>query len=168
MVKTDYSRPFKAISVKQPWAWAIFHGKSFENRTWHSGSFRGPLLIHASQARDEFVHGELALKHHGVICPKFKELPAGALIGIVRHLGAWKIENLHRCPVNRDWYAEGPVCHVYQNQTLFGQPISYSGQRGLFDVPLEVVREALTNLPSHALVYFRGLYKEWCHQQYSQ
>jgi len=39
----------KAISVRQPWAWAIIHaGKNVENRT-RFCTHRGPLLIHASK-----------------------------------------------------------------------------------------------------------------------
>lgn len=42
----------QAISVLQPWAWAIAHGhKRVENRTWNT-SHRGPLLIHASMRVD--------------------------------------------------------------------------------------------------------------------
>lgn len=36
----------KALTVQQPWAWAIFHGKDVENRT-QAWSYRGPLAIHA-------------------------------------------------------------------------------------------------------------------------
>lgn len=37
----------RALSVRQPWAWAICRGwKDVENRTWPS-RFRGPLHIHA-------------------------------------------------------------------------------------------------------------------------
>ena len=32
----------KALSVKQPWAWAIFHGKDVENRDWPT-NVRGPV-----------------------------------------------------------------------------------------------------------------------------
>lgn len=43
----------KAISVKQPWAWAFFEqGKDIENRTWRT-KFRGPVLIHASKKYDK-------------------------------------------------------------------------------------------------------------------
>lgn len=38
----------KAISIRQPWAWAIVHaGKDVENRTWRT-PFRGRVLIHAA------------------------------------------------------------------------------------------------------------------------
>lgn len=36
----------KALTVQQPWAWAIFHGKTIENRT-QQWTYRGPLAIHA-------------------------------------------------------------------------------------------------------------------------
>ena len=41
----------KAISVRNPWAWAICHGgKRVENREWkYPPTYRGPLLIHASK-----------------------------------------------------------------------------------------------------------------------
>ena len=39
----------KALSVNQPWAWAIVNGyKPVENRVWPT-KFRGPVLIHASK-----------------------------------------------------------------------------------------------------------------------
>jgi len=43
----------KALTIRQPWAWAITHGyKKFENRTWQT-SYRGPLLIHAGRRFDQ-------------------------------------------------------------------------------------------------------------------
>lgn len=43
----------KAITVKQPWAWAIAHGgKTVENRS-RGTAYRGPLAIHAGQAWSE-------------------------------------------------------------------------------------------------------------------
>lgn len=42
----------KALTIKQPWAWAIAHGqKNVENRTWAT-SYRGLLAIHAGAAWD--------------------------------------------------------------------------------------------------------------------
>lgn len=42
----------RAISVRQPWAWAIMHGgKDVENRSRNiAGSYRGPVAIHAGKA----------------------------------------------------------------------------------------------------------------------
>ena len=50
-MQTDY-----AISIRQPWVWAIFNlGKDIENRSW-STRFRGRVLIHAAKGMtaDEF------------------------------------------------------------------------------------------------------------------
>lgn len=39
----------KALSIRQPWAWAIIHaGKDIENRQWPT-KFRGRILIHAGK-----------------------------------------------------------------------------------------------------------------------
>jgi hypothetical protein len=44
--------PARALSIRQPWAWAILHaGKTIENRTWPT-KYRGPLLLHAGQRQD--------------------------------------------------------------------------------------------------------------------
>src|SRR5690349_14904511 len=43
----------KALTVQQPWAWAIIHGgKDVENRT-QAWTYRGPLAIHAGQRWSE-------------------------------------------------------------------------------------------------------------------
>jgi hypothetical protein len=42
-----------ALTIRQPWAWAIAAaGKDVENRSWHTG-YRGPLAIHAGLAEAE-------------------------------------------------------------------------------------------------------------------
>lgn len=41
----------KALSIQQPWAWAILHGKDIENRTWPT-RYTGPFLIHAGKKFD--------------------------------------------------------------------------------------------------------------------
>ncbi len=50
---TDYSHlPDRALSIRQPWAWAILHaGKDIENRK-QKFKQRGPICIHASQNND--------------------------------------------------------------------------------------------------------------------
>ena len=41
----------KALSIKQPWAWAILNGKPIENRNWPT-RLRGPFLIHTGKTFD--------------------------------------------------------------------------------------------------------------------
>lgn len=75
----------RAISVRQPWAWLIVAGvKRVENRTWAT-SFRGPLLIHASQTVDlntaELDDLRRQLAGVGVDLPE--KLHTGGIIGQV-------------------------------------------------------------------------------------
>ena len=101
--------PVKALSIRQPWAWAILHaGKDIENRDWgdwypglhqalrlvedaiHSKD-GGLFLIHASAGmkRGEYesclqtMHA-ISLKRPfpaGLVLPTFSELPRGGIVG---------------------------------------------------------------------------------------
>jgi hypothetical protein len=54
----------RAITVRQPWAWAIVHGgKDVENRTRNiAGAYRGPVAIHAGKTLDEGAVDSLAFR----------------------------------------------------------------------------------------------------------
>lgn len=80
----------KALTVRQPWAWAILHGgKNIENRTVRT-SYRGPLLIHVSTFWKGWELGQdltVVAKRvvDGVRWPRPDELRAslGMVIGMV-------------------------------------------------------------------------------------
>ncbi len=68
----------KAITIKQPWAWAIIHnGKDIENRTWKT-KYRGKILIHAGKQIDKNAPKELLQMFF-----KQNKDPLGAIIGQV-------------------------------------------------------------------------------------
>lgn len=74
----------RALSIRQPWAWAIIHGgKDIENRTWAT-KFRGRFLVHASNVfdRDGFLFMFLNLN-----CLHIDSLPLyfeqGGIIGSI-------------------------------------------------------------------------------------
>lgn len=46
----------RVLTVQQPWAWAIFHGKDVENRS-QLWSYRGELAIHAGKRLDAAALG---------------------------------------------------------------------------------------------------------------
>jgi len=89
--------PTLALSVRQPWAWAIIHaGKDIENRSWqavnHGLKQRGRIAVHASKglgkeeyedARD-FINAILAARpDNGLCCPAAIDLKRGGIIGSV-------------------------------------------------------------------------------------
>lgn len=89
--------PRKAISIRQPWAWAIIHaGKDIENRDWPA-RFRGPVCIHAAKGmtQDEYedclstIH---AISRHnpfplGLTLPAFGDLARGGIVGTAEIVG---------------------------------------------------------------------------------
>lgn len=82
--------PKKAISVRQPWAWAImFAGKDIENRSWQAVrnglDVRGPIVLHAAKGmtQEEYRHAADFMASIGVDCPPACDLWRGCVIGTV-------------------------------------------------------------------------------------
>lgn len=124
----------KAISIRQPWAWAILYaGKDVENRTW-THSYRGPVLIHAGKKFDDHGYAWLidqALCNRKInlniddIPPK-SNFPMGGIIGQV------VIKKMVRSLYSSPWMF-GPWGWVLENpEPLKFMP--YQGRLGLFDI----------------------------------
>lgn len=82
--------PDIAISIRQPWAWAVVYaGKDMENRSAKAISFMVPLrgrrAIHASKGmtREEYEDARDFMADLGVVCPPPAELQRGGIIGSV-------------------------------------------------------------------------------------
>ncbi|ARQ01901.1 ASCH domain-containing protein [Pseudorhodoplanes sinuspersici] len=118
----------KALSLKQPWAWAILSlGKDIENRSWVT-AFRGRFLIHASKNFDvdgyDFVLRMAAEKR--VVVPRATEFERGGIVGsaVVRDCVQASAS---------PWFF-GP--HGFVLQGVQSLPfIPCRGQVGFFDVP---------------------------------
>lgn len=143
----------KAISLWQPWAslW-LSPNKLHETRHW-STPYRGTLLVHAAKKFVKDVNSDLK----DVLDDEFgghwtMDLPSGVLLGAV---------DLVDCvPTGRivagfDWSDAQRIDNICGNfddgrfgwrrgaYWKFRVPIAYRGLQGLFNVPLDVVREAL-------------------------
>ena len=136
----------KALSIRQPWAWAILHaGKDIENRNWKPMNpglwFRGRFVVHASQEPsprkwdEEWtaycetilnMPAKLAPDPEAMI-PSPEQLHFGALLGTVDFVD---VVGRHSSP----WFF-GPVGLVLREPRPFPQPIPYKGRLGFFDVP---------------------------------
>ena len=82
--------PKLALSVRQPWAWAIIHaGKDIENRSWqavnHGLRQRGRIAIHASKGmgKAEYEDARDTIEANGAKCPDAHKLLRGGIIGSV-------------------------------------------------------------------------------------
>lgn len=126
----------KAISVRQPWAWAIMRaGKNIENRSWEPwGDYRGPLAILASKSvtEDEYedfldTMFELEIK---TPVPECAKLELGGLVGVVDLVGC-------REPVKRTtgWHVTGQL--GWELERPVPLPLRpYTGFRGMRDFEL--------------------------------
>jgi hypothetical protein len=117
----------KAISIKQPWAWAILNGKLIENRNWHS-NYRGKLLIHASKAFD--YNGQRWLMENEdlftIPVPFIKDYKTGGFIG-----KTFMVDCV--CNYTSPFFF-GPWGFVFENTKPIDF-IPYKGQLGIFNVP---------------------------------
>lgn len=161
----------KALSVRQPWAWAILHaGKRIENRERADGrmpslcSYRGPLLIHA--AKDcSVVECEHAIGSILKIdtCretvlrawPGRVNVDKGGIVGVCnvvsvvepegRMLSASGLvwERRHHLQVDMRWHAPGSYGLVLTDVRPLPF-VPFKGALSFFDVPDALVPEAFT------------------------
>lgn len=134
----------KAITVRQPWAWAIIAaGKDVENRSW-STSYRGRLAIHAGAKWDRDGHFQcmaLAARALGVSLQvagdRFEESPAsaaGSVVGVVtlRDVATWSVSQ---------WWDWGSFAWELGEPVGFGRPIPRRGALGLWEFPDCLIRD---------------------------
>jgi len=99
----SYDPPSIALSVRQPWAWAIIYaGKDIENRSSYAitkGEMEPKrIAIHAAQgvSQKDYENARLyMLEHCGIDCPAPDELLRGCIIGGVT---VTRIVNDHASP----------------------------------------------------------------------
>ena len=123
--------PSKALSVRQPWAWAIiFAGKDIENRSWQAVNpalaVRDRIAIHAAKGmtREEYIGATAFMDEIGVTCPPALDLWRGAIIGTVEVID---VVSDHHSP----WFF-GPRGLVLRNPKSC-TPAAVSGALGYFD-----------------------------------
>ena len=134
----------KAITVKQPWVYAILcEGKDIENRSWQR-SFRGWLAIHASaqpRRSAEFPRG--------IRVPDLDTLDYSAICGVARVVAI--------VPKSRSkwfWHPDDGSTNygwVLAGVRALNRPIPCKGSLGLWEVSPRVLRELKRQLPKLTL-----------------
>ncbi len=128
VVRSPVASTVRAISIQQPWAWAIFHlDKNVENRTWPT-TYIGELYIHADQTYDRAGATWIEEKF-AITPPEPDQLPKGAIIGRV---------NLTGCSQNAQspWAMSEQFHFELDNAELLPEPIPCQGQVGFFFVDI--------------------------------
>ena len=128
----------KALTVRQPWAWAIMIAKPVENRS-RRFHHRGPLLIHASQQEEtdmvdqvlEMIADETGTAVSLLRNAYRQQAARGAIIGAVTVTDCVS-EHPSR------WFA-GPHALVLERPQRAWQPVHCRGQLGLWQPPADVL-----------------------------
>lgn len=126
----DEKGQVRALTVRQPWAWLLFHGKPVENRDWWT-SYRGPLAIHAAKGmtrmeyEDAFDFVSTFAPQVAATIPPREGLVRGAVIGTVEMVAC---ADRHSSP-----FFQGKYGFVFENQKLLSVPIPAAGALGLWN-----------------------------------
>jgi len=116
----------KALSLTQPMAWAIFHGKDIENRTWRT-PYRGRFYVHASKGFDQQHYNWLLLnqKFLGIEnLPAKEDFVHGAIIG--------EVDIISMVDESDSPWFFGPIGFVLRNPVEYETPIPCKGKLGFF------------------------------------
>ncbi len=133
----------KAITVRQPWAWAIMHaGKDVENRSRNiAGTYRGLLVIHQGKrpipASDP--GRDLILRLTGRLPLIEDPRTLGAALGIVELVDV--VPPHPRCSYCTPWAEERCWQLELRKPRWFPEPIPYRGQLGLWEFPQHLLPE---------------------------
>jgi hypothetical protein len=124
------STPRLALSVRQPWAWAILYaGKRIENRTWQT-TYRGQLFIHAGLRVDYAAVDDLSEVITNIPAPR-PVAYCGALIATAMLVDCVPIDDV---PVDQRTWAGGPWCFILDDVRPLARAIPQRGALGLFAI----------------------------------
>lgn len=127
--------PGVALSIRQPWCWAITHaGKDIENREWWT-DFRGPFLLHAGKTLEKGVIGDMAGDFElpfDLEIPSESSLALGGIVGM-----ASLTDCVSRSP-SRWFFGRWGFCLAQARSLPF---VPLKGVLGFFPVAEDVRRE---------------------------
>lgn len=142
----------RALSVKQPWALAICHGKTVENRSYRT-NYVGPVAIHASKTFDDVGPDTLdwIAEQTGLTVEEAHEQDhRGAVVAVAEIVGSH-----HHCgnpdgTVCSPWAVEDQWHWRLDNVRVLDTPVPCRGALGLWHLPDEVEAAVRTQLEERA------------------
>jgi hypothetical protein len=115
-----------ALSIRQPWAWAICAGhKDVENRSWRT-TYRGWFAVHAGGRAPTAVDIAWIRDTIGIVVPA--DLARGALIGVAHLVDV--VENS-----DSPWAQPDHLHWLVTDGRLWSDPIPCRGRLGFFRPP---------------------------------
>jgi hypothetical protein len=133
---------WKALSVRQPWAWMILHGKDIENRTWPI-DFRGDFMLHTglectrSEYRDACNFARSIAPELRI--PALEDLERGGIVGVGTITGCLPPREI----ASRKWHMSGQYGAVLE-QMRTTRFVPCKGLLNFFEVPAEIAARVLS------------------------
>lgn len=127
-------KPTHALTIKQPWAWAILHGKDIENRVWNT-KFRGEFWIHTSwrMTLKDYRAARDYIEARGLRVPAVNNLQLGGIVGRATLTGVTST-----APSDLIWHMPGNYGFRLENIT----PVTFvpcKGKLNFWKVPQEIL-----------------------------
>jgi hypothetical protein len=125
----------KAITVRQPWAWAIIYaGKDIENRSWKT-NLRGKIAIHAGagMTRAEYEEGckSILRRKPKIKIPAYEDMVRSAIIGTVEIVDCVEKSN-------SPWHAKRQIAFVLVRPKKLPKPIPCKGNLKFWNIPKSI------------------------------
>lgn len=144
----------KAISVRQPWAWALLHGKDVENRSQNIlGGYRGLVALHAGQHLADAAAFERVHELAGEAMPQLGlpgRRPATQLGGVIGVIDVIGVHPALSCAGRCSPWADPTGVHIHhdiKNARPLRRFVECRGRLGLFELPADVAADVRKNLP---------------------
>ena len=128
----------KALTLYNPWAWAMGRFKWNETRSWAT-SYRGPLAIHAGKTLDREYLAEAI--EEGYLSPK-TTIVTGAIVAVGILADCRSTTGAIVNPDERFWgnYDDGRFMWMLKDLRTV-TPIPCAGHQGLWDLPDSIAAE---------------------------
>ena len=138
----------KALTLYNPWAWAMGRFKWNETRSWAT-SYRGPLAIHAGKTLDRDYLHEAVVEGY-LTNPKAVGMVTGAIVAVGILADCRSTTGAIVNPDERFWgnYAEGRFMWMFKGLRAV-TPIPCAGHQGLWGLPDSIAEQLAVLLPAH-------------------
>jgi hypothetical protein len=144
----------KALSLRQPWLWAVLElGKTIENRRWNT-KYRGPILLHAAKGctAKECDDALEWMRARGLLGPHewsgLEHIERGGICGYAEIVDVLPPLTANYLPLASDlevdarWHMPAQYGFVLRNVRRLPF-VPYPGSLGLFNVAPEVAAKAM-------------------------
>jgi hypothetical protein len=145
----------RCLTIKQPWAWAILHGKLVENRTWTT-SYRGAITIHAGKRWDPAGQESPLVRsawraagNTANLTNRHPDIVLGAVVAVAELVDVCSAQMRSFIPSMcgcGPWAAHGQYHWRLDNVRPLAEPVACRGALGLWTLPDDVEAAVVAQL----------------------